>query len=75
MPMSAGKIPEKNIKHQFRMITGIIILHGILSRRMEMSGRIIQPHIIYSYSAVLCFFLVLWVYDARFYVPDASNIT
>ena len=54
--LSAGKIPEKNIKQQFRMITGIIILHGILSRRMEMSGRIIQPHIIYSYSAVLCFF-------------------
>ena len=44
------------------MITGIIILHGILSRRMEMSGRIIQPHIIYSYSAVLYFFgfMGLW---------------
>ena len=60
--LSAGKIPEKNIKQQFRMITGIIILHGILSRRMEMSGRIIQPHIIYSYSAVLYFFgfMGLW---------------
>ena len=30
--LSAGKIPEKNIKQQFRIITGIIILHGILSR-------------------------------------------